>query len=137
MNWLRHAFAVDPPGPAEPTDAQRPIVERVCSEVVRRRLAVPALFFLEMSRPLNSLAAQTIYFFSPVLSAVLTGNEHQRFAEFLDRRGSVDYLCRRIEELTERQRSVETKPQAVATTSQPVDARRPDSTDEQIHRRLT
>lgn len=98
MNWFRHAFALDPPGPAEPTEAERPIAERLCREIVRRQLTAPALAFLEMSRPLNFLAANAIHFFSPVLSA-LTGDEHRRFAEFLERRGSIEYLARRIEEL--------------------------------------
>jgi len=107
MNWFRHAFALDPPGPAEPTDAERPIVDRVCLAIVRRHLTVPALAFLEMSRPLNSVAAQAIHFFSPVLSALVTGDEHRRFAEFLDRRGSIDYLCRRIEQLEQKAQSIE------------------------------
>ena len=99
MNWLRHAFAIDPPGPAEPDDDQRQIVDRLCAEVVRRHMTVPALAFLEMSRPLNSVAAAAMQFLSPLISAVVTGPEYKRFAEFLDRRGSIEYLCRRIEEL--------------------------------------
>jgi hypothetical protein len=99
MNWFRHAFALDPPGPAAPTEAERPIVDRVCREVVRRRMTVPAIAFLEMSRPLNFVAANAIHFFSPLLSVLVTGDEHRRFAEFLERRGSIDHLCRRIEEL--------------------------------------
>jgi hypothetical protein len=108
MNWLRHAFALDPPGPAVPTDAQRPVVERLCLEVVRRHLTVPALAFLEMSRPLNGLAAQTLHFFSPVLSVLGTGDEHRRFAEFLEHRGSIEYLCRRIEDLNRQVRPAAT-----------------------------
>jgi hypothetical protein len=99
MNWFRHAFALGPPGPAAPTEAEKPVVERVCVEIVRRHLTVPALGFLEMSRPLNGLAASAIHFFSPLLSAVLTGDGHRRFAEFLERRGSIEFLCRRVEEL--------------------------------------
>ena len=34
----------------------------------------------------------------------MTGDEHRRFAEFLERRGSIDHLCRRIEELDARPR---------------------------------
>ncbi len=84
MSWIRHAFALDPPGPAEPTEAERPIVDRLCREVVRRRLTVPAIAFLEMSRPLNFVAANTLHYFSPILSALGTGGDHRRFAEFLD-----------------------------------------------------
>src|SRR5262249_30866587 len=41
VSWLRHAFAVDPPGPAEPNELQRRLVDKVCGEVVRRRLTTP------------------------------------------------------------------------------------------------
>jgi hypothetical protein len=99
MSWLRHAFALDPAGPTEPTEDERPIIERVCQTVVRRRMNVPAAVFLEMSRPLNRLAAQALYFFRPVASMVLTSGDYDRFARFLERSGSFEYLCRRIEEL--------------------------------------
>jgi hypothetical protein len=107
MNWFRHAFALDPPGPAEPTEAERPIVDRLCREIVRRHLTQPALLFLEMSRPLNFLAANALHFFSPILSALLTGDEPKRFAEFLERRGSIDFLGRRIEQFQRQSQAAE------------------------------
>jgi hypothetical protein len=128
MNWIRHAFALDPPGPAEPTEAERPVVDRVCLEIVRRHLTTPALIFLEMSRPLNSLAANAIHFFSPILSVLVTGDEHRRFAEFLDRRGSIDHLSRRIEQLEQKAQSAEASgvPVAPRSPNDPAVARSPD-----------
>ena len=99
MKWLRHAFAVDAPGPAEPTDAQRAIVERVCVQIVKRHLTTPAIAFLEMSRPLNFIGAQTMHFFHPFVAAVASTEGYRRFAEFLEQRGSIDFICRRIEAL--------------------------------------
>jgi hypothetical protein len=99
MQWLRHAFAVDPPGPAEPTAAQHAIAERLVREIVRRRMSTPALLFLEACRPLNMLGAQALHFLQPLISAVADGDAPRHFAEFLERRGSVDWLCRRIEEI--------------------------------------
>jgi hypothetical protein len=99
MNWFRHAFALDPPGPLAPTDEERAVVERLCRILVRRRMNAPALAFLEMSRPLNRVAAQALYFFQPVASLALTGDDYNRFARFLEKSGSIDYLCRRIEDL--------------------------------------
>lgn len=99
IEWLKHAFAVEPPGPAEPTQVQRPVVEKVCVEIVHRHLSTPALAFLEMSRPLNYIGSQALHFFSPLIDAVTDAQGHRRFAEFLEHRGSIDYLCRRIESL--------------------------------------
>lgn len=61
MSWLKHAFAVDPPGPAEPTPAQRAAVDRVCFEITKRHLSTPALLFLETFRPLNYLGSQVLH----------------------------------------------------------------------------
>jgi hypothetical protein len=100
MNWFRHAFALDPLQGSEPTEDERSVVDRLCRVVVRRRMNVPAIAFLEMSRPLNRVAAQALVFFQPVASLALTGDDYNRFALFLEKPGSIDYLCRRIEELT-------------------------------------
>ena len=99
MRWLSRAFAVEPPGPTEPSDEQRAVVDRVCREVVRRQLVTPALMFLEMSRPLNYITAQTLHFFAPFVSIVAGGHGHRHFAAFLEQRGSIEYMVRRIEEL--------------------------------------
>lgn len=99
LDALKHAFAVESSDPIEPTDEQTPVVERLCREIVRRRMTVPALMFLEMSRPLGYLASQAIHFFTPLIAAVTDAQGHKHLAAFLERRQSVEYLCRRIEQL--------------------------------------
>lgn len=100
--WLKRAFAVDPPGPAQPTEEQKPVVEWACREIARRRLTTPGLLFLEMSRPLNYVAAQTMHFFQPAFWALLRQQSYANylhFSEFLEKRGAVDYIIQRIEEI--------------------------------------
>ena len=99
MNWLRHAFAVDPPGPVEPTPSQRRVVDAVCREIVKRHLTTPVLLFLELGRPMNFVGAHCLHFFQPVLSLLKDARQIREFAYYLERRGSVEYICRRIEEL--------------------------------------
>lgn len=101
---LRHAFAVDEPGAAEPTDEQRPSVEWFCMQVAKRGLATPAVVALEMSRPLNFLASQALHMFAPGVWAIArqqTHEQYKHFATFLERRGCVEYLANRIETLQE------------------------------------
>lgn len=105
MQGLRHAFAVEKPGPAAPTDVQRVVIDRLLREVVRRRMTTSALLALEMSRPLNVVASQTLLFFQPMVGAVLDASGYEQFALFLDRRGSVDHLARRLEELEDEGRN--------------------------------
>ena len=117
MSWreqLRNAFAVDKPGVAEPTDRQREICDKVCKVVVRRGMTLPALMALEMGRPLNFVASQAIHFFNPIISVVLDGPTVEEFASFLEQRGSVEYLCQRLEHWDR------VGPDAVETESKPL-----------------
>jgi hypothetical protein len=99
MEWLKHAFAIDPPGPAQPDAAQARIVECVCREIVRRRLVAPAMLALEMGRPLNHLSAQVLHFFQPFLTVLGDSAAYEAFTTFLERRGSLDYIGARIESI--------------------------------------
>ena len=99
MQWLKHAFAVESADRAEPTEREQQAADRVCREVVRRRLATPATLFLETFRPMNYLGSQAMHFFTPLVSALLDKEGYEAFADFLERRDSVDRLCRRIAKL--------------------------------------
>lgn len=117
---IKHAFAVDPPGPTEPTEQQKPVVDWVCDQIAKRRLTLPGLIFLEMSRPLNYLGSQVMHFTSPGVWAIAPKHiygGYKHFARFLESRGSMEYMCRRIEELEagylekEKQRKAQRKQQ--------------------------
>jgi len=102
--FLKHAFAVEPDGPWEPTPEQREPVEQLCRFVARRRLGVAATVTLEMVRPLNYVGSQAMHFFRPAISALasrMTVDQYRHLSEFLEHRGSIEYLCRRIEALEE------------------------------------
>lgn len=96
-NTIRHAFMIEDPEAIEPTEYQVEIVDKVCKGVVKRRMTVPALMALEMSRPLNFLASQAIHFFRPIVSVVLDTAGIEAFANFLEHRGAVEYLARRLD----------------------------------------
>jgi hypothetical protein len=97
LNWFKHAFAIDSPGEIKPNETQRALVEKLCAEVVRRRLTAPALFMLEMSRPLNYVSAQFLHFLQPIATAIADAGEYENLTLFLEKRGSIDYICGRIE----------------------------------------
>ncbi|HTI50476.1 MAG TPA: hypothetical protein VL475_05975 [Planctomycetaceae bacterium] len=104
LNWLKHAFAIEPAKVLPPTERERALVDRLCRETVARDLATPALLFLETLRPLNYVSGQALRFFTPLLSAFGEPAAYDELAAFLERRDSIDHLCRRMEEL-DRERS--------------------------------
>jgi hypothetical protein len=66
--------------------------------VARRRLATPAILFLESSRPLGFVASQVMHFFRPLVGAVVKdAPAYDRLARLLERRGAVELLIRRLE----------------------------------------
>lgn len=93
---LRHAFAVEPPGPAEPTPDERAALEPLISEIRRRGLAAPAVLFLESCAPLNTVGAQALHFMQPFATAVLDPVRYATLSRYLERRGSVEWV---VEEL--------------------------------------
>jgi precorrin-6B methylase 2 len=114
MSWrerLKHAFAVEEKDSINPHADQVRVVDIVAREIARRRLTTPALVFLEMSRPINYVASQAMHFLQPIASVVLDTGGYEQFAKFLEHRGSIDFLCRRIEHFEAEFVSAEEKPQ--------------------------
>lgn len=100
--WLRHAFAVQPLHPVAPNERERQVVDQLAETVVRRNLTVPALLFLESSRPMNYVGSQALVFFQPMASWLFKGDSYRVFQAFLERRESIEYICRRIEHFSSR-----------------------------------
>ncbi len=95
--FLRNAFALDDGKPCEPSEAQRAVLEKLAAEIARRRMTGPAVAFLEMSRPLNGLGAAAVQFFTPIASILASPESLREFAAFLEKRGSIEHLCRMLE----------------------------------------
>ena len=93
---IKHAFALGEKEVFSPNEKQILIVDKVCREVVKRHLAMPAILLLETFRPLNYIGSQVMYFFQPIISSVLSVDGYTDFTELLEQRGSVDYICERI-----------------------------------------
>jgi len=96
---LRHAFAVEPTAEGDATISaeSQELANRIADKVARRGMAVPAVMLLEMSRPLNYVAAQALHGLTPLLGSLVGDARVRGFAELLEQRGAVDYLCQRLE----------------------------------------
>ena len=109
---LRHAFAVDPPGKAEPTPQQQVPVDWLCKLASRKHLTTPALVTLEMCRPLNWMFAQVMHIFQPAVWAITPQKlfaSYKSFAGFLENRGSIEYMLHRVEHWEEHFQALEAK----------------------------
>lgn len=97
-SW-KHAFYIEDQGSINPTEAQKNAIDKLCRGIIRRGLVTPAIIGVEMGRPLNYIGSQTMHFFTPLIAAFLPTESWGAMAEFLEHRGSVDWIRNRIEEL--------------------------------------
>ena len=70
-------------------------------------MTVPAILFLESVKPLSFLGSQALYFFEPMVRALFTVPEYDRFAALMERRENIEVLLLKIEEKEETARRVE------------------------------
>jgi hypothetical protein len=94
---LRHAFAVEPSGPAEPTPDERAALDPLLAEIRRRGLVAPAVIFLESCAPLNTVGAQALHFMQPFATAVLDPVRYATLSRYLERRGSIEWVVRELQ----------------------------------------
>jgi hypothetical protein len=83
--------------PLPPEERDR-LMDAVAAAVAQRGLQVPAVFALEVHKPLGFVASQTLLVFGPLFFAPLLGIERtQRLARLLAEPGAIEELIRRIE----------------------------------------
>ena len=101
LDELKHAFALSPSTTASPPLPKS--LDRLAESVVSRGLEIPALLFLETSRPFSFLAGQTLFAASPFLKMIGDFEDVDTLATALEDRRMVMRLIRRIEALAEEQ----------------------------------
>ncbi|MBI1345015.1 hypothetical protein GC163_01860 [bacterium] len=97
MQWLKHAFAISPAAAFTPTQAEHELVARLCVELVRRNLTLPASILLESFRPLSGIATQAVIFSTPWFATVTDTAGLQTIARLLERPGAVDWLLEQLQ----------------------------------------
>jgi hypothetical protein len=73
------------------------LIELVAEKVVSSRMTVPAILFVESSKPLSFIGSQFMYFLEPIVRAFIKGDRYTRFAALLEDRENVEVLLQAIE----------------------------------------
>jgi hypothetical protein len=84
-----------PAGKPAMTDEE--LLDAIAGRVVNMRLGVPAVFFLESTKPLSFVGSQALVFLEPFVQAFLSTEAYSRFARMMEDRQNVEALIRRIE----------------------------------------
>ena len=93
---LSHAFSTR--SEAETfTIADLALLQRIADAVVQRRMAAPAIVFLESLGPMSFLSSQALHFFAPIIELAFSAHEVSQVAALLERRDTTVRLIALIE----------------------------------------
>lgn len=81
--------------PLDPADEE--LLAQVADQIVRRGLTVPAVFFLESSKPLSYVGSQALLFLEPFVRIFLSAPKYERFALLIEDRDNFERLIEGIE----------------------------------------
>jgi hypothetical protein len=80
-------------------ERQSELIQKLAAKIVEMKLAAPAIFLLESSKPLSFIGSQALVFLQPVVQAVFPFKEYQEIAVMLEDRENVEKLIVAIETL--------------------------------------
>ena len=96
-NTFAHAFAV-PSGKEPLSEEERALMDKAAGFVVKKRMAAPAVLFLESLLPMSFLGNQVMVFLQPIIASFFSPLEYERLAQILERRECIALFIERIEE---------------------------------------
>jgi hypothetical protein len=80
-----------------PAEKQEEILDKVAVRIVNYGMAVPAILFLEVHRPLNVLGSSVMIILQPFVHSILDYQDFGRLAVILEKRENIGKLIDRIE----------------------------------------
>jgi hypothetical protein len=94
---LRRAFAMEETKGL--TQEELALLERLAQAILRRRMAAPAIMFLESLMPLSYIGSQVMHFLRPFMTLLFSQEEYDRLAHLLEDRSAVEQLIETIKRL--------------------------------------
>lgn len=88
--------------------ADREFLTRIAQKICNSGFVTPAVFFLEMGKPLSLLGSHAMVFFGPIVNAFIQTDGYYRAAELFEEADNVEFLLSEIERI-DREEQEETK----------------------------
>ena len=74
-------------------------IERVAEKIFKSGFVTPAIFFLEMTKPLALLGSHFLIFLGPVINAFIQSDKYYRSAQVFEEPKNIEKLLQAIEKL--------------------------------------
>ena len=78
-------------------ERQAELLRKIADQVVKRKLTVPAIMFLESVKPVSFIGSQGLVFLQPIVQAVLNRKEYDEITLMMESRENVEKLLVEIE----------------------------------------
>lgn len=82
----------------------RAFLERIAKKIHNSGLVTPAIFFLEIAKPLSLLGSHVLVFFGPIINAFIQSENYYRKVEVFEKAENVELLLNFIERLEKNER---------------------------------
>ena len=69
----------------------------LADKIIKNKLSVPSVFFLELVKPLSFIGSQLLHFCSPVLSPFFKPGQLEQWADTFESREDIEHLILEIE----------------------------------------
>jgi len=84
---------------------EKEAIAKIAKKIIDRGFVTPAVFFLELMKPLSLLSSHALVFFGPFVTAFMRQDKYYRIAELLEDPKNVEFLISEIERIDEENKS--------------------------------
>ena len=74
-------------------------IERIAKKIYDSGFTTPAIFFLEMTKPLALLGSHFLIFLGPVINSFIQSDNYYRSVQVFEESANIEYLLKKIENL--------------------------------------
>ena len=92
------------------SELDKQFVTRLAKRIQKSGFVTPAIFFLEMTKPLALLGSHAMVFFGPIVNSFIQTDGYYRAAELFEEPDTVEFLLSEIERLDKKDSEIEGAP---------------------------
>ena len=88
---------------------EKEAITRIAQKIIDKGFVTPAVFFLELMKPLSLLGSHALVFFGPIITAFVRQDKFYRATELLEDPKNVEFLISEIERIDEELNNTKSK----------------------------
>jgi hypothetical protein len=97
MSFLKGGVDLPDPEQSPLPEDEHAVLEKLAKKTVEKRMAIPAIIFLESIKPLNFIGSQFMVFFEPIVQTVFNFKDYNTLRSALEKRETIEILITKIE----------------------------------------